>query len=154
MKQLVLLLFTIIISFNVDAQRRRDMNRIPQTNSQPSDQEIEKRKRMIEDRKNEFIANFLITLEGDEFQKEIVKQHLNSFYDEKMAVLKTPFERSFEREQAIKKLENTHFADLKNLISEDDMLKIKEMITGKFDEKEVKKEKKKKKKRKRNKDKG
>ena len=38
MKQLVLILFTIIISFNVDAQRRRDMNRIPQNNSEPTEQ--------------------------------------------------------------------------------------------------------------------
>lgn len=153
MKQLVLILFTIILSFSVDAQMRRNMNnRIPQTNSEPTEQEIAKRNRMIEERKNEFIDNFLTTLEGDEFQKEIVKQHLNSFYDEKLVILKTQFERIFERDEAIKKLEETHFSDLKDLISEDDMSKIKEMIKGKFDEKEVKKEKKKKrKKRKKNK---
>lgn len=148
MKNLVIILFTIILGFNVNAQMRRDMNRIPQTRSEPTEQEIAKQKRMIEDRKNEFIDNFLTTLEGDEFQKEIVKQHLNTFYDAKLAILKTPFDRSFEREQAVKKLEDNHFLDLKNLISEDDMSKIKEMIRGKFDEKEVKKERKKRKKRK------
>lgn len=153
MKQLVLILFTIIISFNVDAQRRRDMNRIPQNNSEPTEQEIAKRKRMIEERKNEFIGNFLTTLEADEFQKEIIRQQLNTFYVEKIAILKTRFERSFDREQAINHLEETHFADLNELISVDDMAKIREMIKGNFDENEVKKEKKKKKK-KRKKDKG
>lgn len=145
MKQLVLILFTVIISFNVDAQRRRNMNRIPQTSSKPTEQEIEKRKRMIEERKNEFITNFLTTLEADDFQKEIIKQHLNSFYEEKIAILKTQFERTFDRQQAITKLEETHFSELKELISKDDMVKIKEMIKGNFDEKEVKKERKKKK---------
>ena len=108
---------------------------------------------MIEERKNEFIGNFLTTLEADEFQKEIIRQQLNTFYVEKIAILKTRFERSFDREQAINHLEETHFADLNELISVDDMAKIREMIKGNFDENEVKKEKKKKKK-KRKKDKG
>jgi len=135
-------------SFNVDAQQRRNMNRIPQTSSEPSEKEIAKRKRMAEDRKDEFIANFITTLEADDFQKEIIKQHLNSFYDEKIGIFKTPYERTFEREQAIKKLEETHFKELENLISKDDMGKIKEMIKGNFDEKEVKKKKKRKEKKK------
>jgi hypothetical protein len=148
MKNRVLILIALVIGVNVYGQNPSNMNRIPQTSSEPTEQEIAKRKRMMEERKDEFIANFLTTLEGDEFQKEIIKQSLNSFYVEKIAVLKTPFERYFDREQAIKKLEETHFLDLKDLISEGDMTKIQDLITGNFDEKEVKKEKKKRKKRK------
>ena len=44
-----------------------------------------------------------------------------------------------------------HFKDLEELISESDMAKIKEMIKGNFDEKEIVKEKRKKKKKKRRK---
>jgi hypothetical protein len=146
MKKIILILITLMISLTLYGQRPSNMNRIPQTSSEPTEQEIAKRKRMMEERKDEFIANFLTTLEGDEFQKEIIKQSLNSFYVEKIAVLKTQFERSFDREQAIKNLEDTHFLDLKDLISEGDMTKIRELIKGNFDEKEVKKEKKKKRK--------
>jgi hypothetical protein len=152
MKKIVLVLFAFFIGFNVFGQRSRSMNnRIPQTNREPSKQDIEKRDRMVKERKDEFIANFLTTLDADDFQKEIIKQYLNSFYDAKIAVLKTPYEHSFDREQAVKKLEDIHFADLKELISEADMAKIKKMITGRFNEKEAVKEKKKKKKKKKKK---
>ena len=79
MKKTVLILFTLFIGLNVFGQRRRDMNGIPQTNREPTEQEIAKHKRMIEERKNEFVANFLTTLEADDFQKEIIKQTLLSF---------------------------------------------------------------------------
>ena len=155
MKKTVLILFALFIGLNVFGQRRnRNMNGIPQTNREPTEQEIAKRKRMMEERKEEFVTNFLTTLEGDDFQKEIIKQSIFSFFDERQTIVNIKFERNFEREQAIKKLEDTHFSDLKDLISEGDMAKIKEMIKGGFDEKEVKKEKKKKKRKKRKKDKG
>ena len=157
MKKIVFIIFALFIGLNVFGQVGRNMNnRIPQTSREPSEKDIENRKRLMEERKDEFIANFLTTLEADDFQKEIIKQSLNSFYDAKVAIFKTPFERHFDREQAVKKLEDTHFVDLKDLISEGDMAKVKEMIKGDFNEKEVIKEKKKKKKKrkKKNKDNG
>ena len=152
MKKVTLILFTLFIGFNVYGQRRGNTNRIPQTNREPTEQEIAKHKRMIEDRKDEFITNFITTLEADDFQKEIIKQYLNSYYVKKMELFKVKYERLFDREQAIKKLDDSHFKELEELISKNDMSKIKEMIKGNFDEKEVKKKKKKKKK-KRKKDK-
>jgi hypothetical protein len=153
MKNIVLVLFTVFLGINIYGQGNRNINRIPQNSGEPTEQEIEKRKRMMEERKNEYINNFITTLEADEFQKEIIKQSLLSFYDKKMVLLKTQYERYFEREQAIKQLEESHFVELKDLISEGDMSKIKEMIKGEFDEKEVKKEKKKKRKKKKKKNK-
>ncbi len=152
MKKTLLILFTLFLVSNIHGQVRRNRMGTPQVQSKPSEQDIEKRKRMIEERKQEYISNFLTTLEADEFQKEIIRQNLNTFYDAKLAILQTPFDRSFDRQNAIKKLESTHFEEIETLISKSDMDKIKEMITGDFDEKEVKKEKKKKKKRKKNKD--
>lgn len=154
MKKSVLVLFALCIGLNVFGQRRnRNLNRIPQTRSEPTEQEIAKREREMKERKDEYIANFLTTLEADDFQKEIIKQNINSFFEAKIAIFKTRFERSFEREQAVKKLEDSHFKELEELISKNDMKKIREMIKGDFNEKEVVKEKKKKrKKRKKNKD--
>ncbi|MCA0133472.1 hypothetical protein [Winogradskyella alexanderae] len=149
MKKLLFIVLTLVLSTNVYSQVRRDRMGNPQVRREPTEQEIEKRQRMIEERKQEYITNFLTTLEADEFQKEIIRQNLNSFYDAKVALLKTPFEHSFDRENAIKQLEKSHFKELKSLISESDMLKIEDMISGEFDEKAVVKEKKKKKKRKR-----
>ena len=154
MKNIILLIFISLLGLSSNAQmqgqmRRNNMNRIPQTQTEPSEQEIAKRKRQMEERKDEYITNFTTTLEGDEFQKEIVKQSLLSFYDEKIAIFKTPFDRAFERQEAIKKLENSHFIELQELISESDMAKIKEMIKGEFDEKEVKKKQKKRRKKRR-----
>jgi hypothetical protein len=154
MKKIVFIAFVLFVGLNVYGQRRRgNMNGIPQTNREPTEKEIAKRQQMMEDRKNEYIANFLTTLDADDFQKEIVKQSLNSFYDAKMIILQTKFERTFDREQAIKQLEDTHFKELEELISEGDMIKIKEMIKGNFDEKEVEKKKKKSKRKKKKKSK-
>ena len=81
----------------------------PVVNREPTEQEIAKHKQMIEKRKNEFIANFLTTLEADDFQKEIIKQNAYSYFDAKMALLKIRYEHSFSRDQALKKLDETHF---------------------------------------------
>ena len=145
MKKTILILFTLFLTLNIQAQRsRRNTNNIPQTNREPTEQEIAKREREIEERKDEYIDNFLTTLEADEFQKHIIKQNVNSFFEEKIAILKTPFEHSLDRNTAIKALENTHFIELEELISESDMTKLMDMIEGGFDEKEVKKKRNKK----------
>ncbi|WP_340154154.1 hypothetical protein [uncultured Winogradskyella sp.] len=155
MKKTILLLFTVLFALNVQAQRRNNSNRIPQTSSEPTEEQLAKRQREMEERKEEYIDNFLTTLEADEFQKHIIKQNINSFFDAKIALFKMQFEHRIDRQTAIENLENTHFKDLEELISESDMVKIKEMIKGEFDEKEVlkdKKEKRKKRKRKKDKD--
>ena len=155
MKKIVLILFALLLGLNIHAQRRRggNMNRIPQTQSEPTEEQIAKREREMEERKAEYIDNFLTTLEADEFQKHIIKQTILDFFEAQIAVLKTPFNHSLDRQQALKKLEETHFADLKELISEGDMTKLKDMLKGGFKEKEVVKKKKKKKKRNKKKEK-
>ncbi|WP_299526141.1 hypothetical protein [Winogradskyella sp.] len=152
MKKTFLIVFALFIGFSTYSQVRRDRSGIPQTNSEPSASQIAKREREVEERKAEYINNFLTTLEADDFQKEIAKQYISSFFDKKIEVLKAKYERSFDRNEAVKKLENTHFKELEELISESDMTKIKDMIKGDFDEKEVKKKKKRKKKKKKKKD--
>ncbi|REE25608.1 hypothetical protein DFQ09_102199 [Winogradskyella pacifica] len=148
MRKTILLIFTILLGLNINAQRQgNNRSNIPQTNREPSEQEIAKYEREAEERKEEYIANFLTTLEADDFQKQIIKLSINSFFEEKIAIFKTRFEHSLDRKAAIQNLEDTHFSELEELISEDDMAKIKEMISGKFDEKEVTKKKRKRKKR-------
>lgn len=102
----------------------------------------------MEDRKQEYIANFLFTLDVDEFQKEIIKQKLETFFDEKMLIYKKPFKRTVEFEEAVRNLEQTHFKDIKEMVTEDTMSKIIEMAQGDFNEKEVIKDKKRKRKKK------
>ena len=105
----------------------------------------ERTERKMEERKQEYIDNFLSTLNADDFQKEIIKQKLISFFDEKIALSKQQYGRSFEYQEAVRKLEDSHFKDIEPMLTEENMAKIKEMIQGDFDEKEVIKEKKKKK---------
>lgn len=145
MKKIIIFTFAFLFGLNVFAQRRDRMGN-PVVPREPTKEEIAKHKQKMEERKDEFIANFLTTLEADDFQKQIIKQSINSFFDARSAIYKMEFEHSIDRKEAIKKLEDTHFKDLEELISKNDMKKIKEMIKGNFDEKEVKKEKKKKKK--------
>ena len=124
---------------------RMQQNRIPQ--AQPSEEEIKKQQERFEkemkERQEEYVANFLTTLDSDAFQKEIIKQTINDYFDQKLILYRLPFESSIEKQDAIKTLNQTHFEELKKLISESDMEKINAMIEGEFDEKDVKKKKKK-----------
>jgi hypothetical protein len=155
MKKTVLILFALIFGLSIHSQSRQSRNNpMPETNREPSEQEIAKRLREMEERKEEYIDNFLVTLEGDEFQKHIIKQNIYSFLEARTDVLKIPFDHQLDRKKALDNLEETHFKDLKELISESDMTKITELINGEFNEKEVlksKKEKRKNKKRKKDK---
>ena len=111
----------------------------------PNESQKERTERKMEERKQEYIDNFLSTLNADDFQKEIIKQKLISFFDEKIALSKQQYGRNFEYQEAVRKLEDSHFKDIEPMLTEENMAKIKEMIQGDFDEKEVIKEKKKKK---------
>ena len=149
MKRIALLTFALILGLNTFAQGRRDRMGNPVINREPTKEEIAKYEQKVEERKDEYIANFLTTLEADDFQKEIIKQKIYSFFDAKIAIFKTQYDHNLDRKEAIKKLEENHFKELEELISENDMKKVREMIKGDFDEKEVIKDKKKKKRKKR-----
>ena len=151
MKKSLLILFALFIGLNVfgqrQRQRNRDMNRIPQTQREPTDKEIANRKQLMEDRKNEFIANFITTLEADDFQKEIIKQTLNSYFDELVKINKLRL-KHYERETQIDQLDKRHFKDVKAMVTEEVMVKIIDAARGEWDTKEDKKKKKKKRKKK------
>lgn len=117
-------------------------------NVPPNESQKVRMEQKMEERKQDYINNFLSTLEADSFQKEIIKQKLSSFFDEKLNVLKRPYKRTVEFQEAVTNLENSHFKDIESMVTEDTMKKIKEMIQGDFNEKEVIKEKKRKKRKK------
>ena len=66
MKKVVFVIILSLVGLNLFGQVGRNMNnRVPQASREPSEKDIEKRNRLIEERKNEYIDNFLSTLEGD-----------------------------------------------------------------------------------------
>lgn len=94
-----------------------------------------------EERTNLFVSQ----LKADDFQKEIIKQKINSFYQEKKAIYLNNSLKYYERDDQVASLENSHFSDIKDLISEDNMTQINSFI--KDNQSVLKKEKKKNKKR-------
>jgi hypothetical protein len=117
-------------------------------NQEPSERDIEKQKEKAEERRQEYIDNFLSTLEADEFQKAITKQTLTDFYDKVQGFMKQEFDTTLERKDAFEAFKEKHFEELKTLISKADTEKLDEFLDGKFKEKEAKKKKRRKKKRK------
>jgi len=95
---------------------------------------------------NERIQEFLSGLDSDDFQKEIIKQKLNSYYQAKKAIFMDASLKYFERDEKLTSLDNTHFTDIKEVISDDAMEKIKVFIkdAGTTLKKQKKKEKKRK----------
>ncbi|MCC1484584.1 hypothetical protein [Winogradskyella immobilis] len=148
---------TVFGQYNNRSRRGIDPLRRTQSaatqNQPPSEAQKERFAKKLEERKEELITNFLSTLKADEFQKEIIKQTLNDYFEKKNEFYKFPFASTREREDAEKLFNEAHFAELKTIISEADMVKVNDFITGKFSESDAKKNiKKKKKKKKKKKD--
>ncbi len=94
------------------------------------------------DRKqDEYISDFLATIEVDDFQKEIITQTMKSYFEEfkKINMLQV---RDVQRQELIQNLDNTHFKDLKAMVSEDTMSKVMDALKCKW-KKETNREKKK-----------
>jgi hypothetical protein len=96
---------------------------------------------------NNRIQTFTTNLEVDEFQKEIIKQKLQSYYARKKELFVDGSLKYYERDEKVNALNLTHFSDISNMISEDTMDKIQLFIqdAGSTLEKQNKKKKKKKK---------
>lgn len=144
MKQFLVLVI-LVSALQVSKAQSRGTQQ-PQT--QPTAEQIEKRKKEAEQKRIEFVNNFVNTLEGDAFQKQIVRQYIDSYVDEKMLLLSREYKLQKEREDAFKHLDETHFLELKELISDGDYQKIQDFISGKYNDKGESKKKKKKRKKK------
>jgi hypothetical protein len=104
----------------------------------------------VEEKKMEYINDFIGTLKVDDFQNEIIRQHMVTYFEEIVKINKLGL-RDFERKAQIERLDDSHFTDLKAVVTDVQMLKIMDAIKGKWDHGEEKKKKKKKKKNKREK---
>ena len=107
-----------------------------------SDEQIQRErleKKFIEDH-NDRILEFIKLLNADDFQKEIIKQKIQSYYQEKKAI-QTADLKYFEKDEQLKSLDINHFADIKDIVSEDTMNAIKNFTQN--NNSEIKKQKKK-----------
>ena len=101
----------------------------------------------MEQKKREYINDFVGTLKVDDFQKEIIKQQMESYFVEYQKINMLGL-REFERKTYVQNLDDKHFRDLKAMITEEQMSKIMDALKGKWNHSEEKKKKKKDKKRK------
>lgn len=109
--------------------------------------EENKRKRYeeeVEKKKKKYISDLVATLDVDDFQKEIITQSMDSYFDKVQEIQKLNIP-PFEKKGRIESLDITHFEDLKVMISEKTMTKILDALKGKWDKKKEKRDKKKKK---------
>ncbi|WP_040278514.1 hypothetical protein [Psychroserpens damuponensis] len=102
----------------------------------------------MEMKKKEYINDFVGTLKVDDFQKEIIKQQMETYFVEFQKINMLGL-KEFERKTYVQNLDDNHFRDLKAMITEEQMSKIMDALKGKWNHNEEKKKKKKEKKRKR-----
>ncbi|MBR9914945.1 MAG: hypothetical protein GYB32_08990 [Algicola sp.] len=107
--------------------------------------QMEKYKEKLEGKKQAYIKDFIATLKVDDFQKEIITQSMDTYFDEVTKIHKLGL-RELERKDAINKLDAQHFTDVKAIVSEDTMDKIMDAVKGEWDHKEAKKKQKRRKK--------
>lgn len=103
-------------------------------------------------KKKEYINDFVGSLKVDDFQKEIIKQQMESYFEEYKKINLLGL-REFEHKAYIQKLDDTHFVDLKAVITAEQMGQVMDALKGKWSHSEEKKKKKKEKKRKKKKNK-
>ena len=101
-------------------------------------------------KQEQYISDFLATIEVDDFQKEIITQTMKSYFEEfkKINMLQV---RDVQRQELVENLDNTHFKDLKAMVSEDTMSKIMDAVKGKWKQETNREKKKRLKKEKKNK---
>ncbi|ARV08466.1 hypothetical protein BTO05_01955 [Winogradskyella sp. PC-19] len=159
MKKAFILICILFTTANATAQFGRQgglrNNRLgrQQPNVPPNENQKANIEKKNAERQAEYIANFLATLEADDFQKEIAKQTMDEYFELTKKFMKVQFDNSVERKDAFDGFKREHFRELKTMLSESDNVKLDEFLEGKFKEGEEKKKKKKKrKKKKRNND--
>lgn len=142
MKTIYLLVFACIFCTSTFAQRRTNQ-RSQQNMQQPVDPEKEQARyeEQAEKQKQEYIAEFVATLEVDDFQKEIITQQMDSYFEELRKINRMGL-KSFERTEHVDKLDVRHFADVRAIVTEDTMNKIMDALKGNWDRKSEKKKKK------------
>jgi len=153
MKKLLTCIFILCIFTSLSYGQRRNQRRsqLPQQNVDPEKEKAKYEKR-AEEAKQKYISEFVATLSVDDFQKEIIIQTMDSYFDELKKINKLGMS-AFDRKDYIELFDKNHFKDLKEIVSEDVMNKIMDAIKGKWDREEEKKKNKKKKRKKKKKDK-
>lgn len=151
-KSLIVVLFLLMISSTAIGQSymndpyRTNRNRsvVPRANTMPDKEDYDK---IIQEKLEVHINNYVNGLEVDEFQKHIIKQKLESYYSERMAIVKKEGMDRDTKKKSIEYLENNHFNDIKNITSAEVQESIQEFIRTDPNTTSNKKEKRKKKKR-------
>jgi len=149
----ILIPFILLCSSSVFAQgynqgynqRGRNYSIVPRSDTTP---DTKKQEEEFHERLENHIQSFMITLDIDDFQKHIIKQKLDSYFVEKLSILKSGIQNQFALEERIELLDNTHFNDIKEMTP----LNIQDSIQKFIKIKEIAPIKSKKEKRKKNKD--
>lgn len=124
---------------------------LAQTQDEAKKQQEEFEKK-VKEKLEEGIQTFVSQLDVDDFQKEIIKQNLNSYYMEQKDIYTNTSLKYYERDEQLSRLKNSHFDDIKSMISDETMGQIDLFIkdVGQTLEKEKKKKNKKKNKKNKN----
>lgn len=129
MRLLFFLLFLSFLSFNSAIAQSDDAKK-----------QMEKMEKEMQKKQEAYVNDFISTLDVDDFQKEIIKQRMHSYFEAKKAIyINEP--KQFERNQLVEQLDATHFLDIKEMITEDTMTKIMESVRGTASKKDKKKKK-------------
>jgi len=110
------------------------------------EKQMEELKIKVERDKNAFIDALVTNLEVDEFQEQIIKQNLQSYFDEQQKVYALN-SSSYAQKEQLELLNINHFNELQNICSEDVISKIRVAVLDpiKYQKKNKKKRKNKKK---------
>lgn len=78
----------------------------------------------LDSRTKEFLGQLAV----DDFQKEIIKQKIESYFQERKKIYLNYELKYFERDEQLSLLTNNHFSDIQDMITEETMEQIKSFV--------------------------
>lgn len=90
-------------------------------------QRAEYEKKVLEEMDSRTLE-FLSQLQVDDFQQEIIKQKIESYFQQRKKIFYHQDLKYFERDEQLSMLTSTHFLDIKDMITDDIMEQIKSFV--------------------------
>lgn len=90
-------------------------------------QRAEYEKKVLEEMDSRTLE-FLSQLQVDDFQQQIIKQKIESYFQERKKIFYNQDLKYFERDEQLSMLTSTHFLDIKDMITDDIMEQIKSFV--------------------------
>lgn len=100
----------------------------PLTAQSSNNEQREEYEKKMQEELDRQVNDFVPTLDADDFQKEIIKQKIHSYFAERKKIYYDATLKPFEKDELLSTLADRHFMDIKNMMPDDTYEKVKSFL--------------------------